>query len=119
MNEEDLEKLEAANVEDGEISDDNDDEVTDSKQHKKSSFDLRAKLKRKSSDANENSANKNKDTGSDKENSTQKESKRRGAQRSLLKRTSQDEKEVLQDKVATRKESKYGVEKKHIDDQEV
>jgi len=123
MKAEDLEKLEAANenVEDGEISDSNDDEVTDSKQSQKASFDLRAKLKRKSSDPKESAANKNKnkDTGSDKENSTQKEAKSRGAQRPLSKRTSQDENEVVQDKVATRKGSKYGVERNHTDDQEV
>ena len=123
MKAEDLEKLEAANenVEDGEISDSNDDEVTDSKQSQKASFDLRAKLKRKSSDPKESAANKNKnkDTGSDKENSTQKETKSRGAQRPLSKRTSQDENEVVQDKVATRKGSKYGIERNHTDDQEV
>ena len=118
MKAEDLEKLEAANenVEDGEISDSNDDEANESVQCKKASFDLRAKLKKRSSDPKESSANKNKDTGSDKENSTQ---KGRGTIKPLSKRTSQDDKEVLQDNVATKKGSKHGIERNKVDDQKV
>ena len=118
MKAEDLEKLEAANenVEDGEISDSNDDEANDSGQSKKASFDLRAKLRKRSSDPKESSANKSKDTGSDKENSTQ---KGRGAHRPLSKRTSQDDKEVLQDNVASRKGSKHDAERNKVDDPKV
>ena len=119
MKAEDLEKLEAANenVEEGEISDSNDDEVNDTEQPKKSSLDLRAKLGRKS-DPKESSANKSRDTGSDKENLTQRAAKSSGTQRLLPKKVTQDVKEVLQDKVPTRKGSK-NVQRKPGDCQNV
>ena len=119
MKAEDLEKLEAANenVEEGEISDSNDDEVNDTEQPKKSSLDLRAKLGRKS-DPKEGSANKSRDAGSDKENLTQRAAKSSGTQRLLPKKITQDVKEILQDKVPTRKGSK-NVQRKPGDRQNV